>query len=206
MRKTLLCKGNLFKNKRGFTLVELLVVIAIICVLAAVIAPNAFRAIEKAKVTKAVSDLKTIGRAATAYYADVGSFPATKGGGWGKDPGFVQKPESSWTGENGESYEGDLNAWDGPYLEKWSLKHPWDHSYNWNYWENYEVPGTGRVVDKAGIVTLEDYGRIPKESLEAIDRALDDGDLSKGYVFYQEGGNKGYTNGQGYLQVVVAVQ
>ncbi len=55
-------------------------------------------------------------------------------------------------------------------------------------------------------IALEDYKRIPKESLEAIDRALDDGDLSKGYVFYQEGRNKGYTNGQGYLQVVVAVQ
>ncbi|NCC82098.1 MAG: prepilin-type N-terminal cleavage/methylation domain-containing protein [Clostridia bacterium] len=39
------------KNKKGFTLVELLVVIAIIAILAAVVAPNAFKAIEKSKVT-----------------------------------------------------------------------------------------------------------------------------------------------------------
>ena len=36
-------------NQKGFTLVELLVVIAIIAVLAAVVAPNAFKVIDNAK-------------------------------------------------------------------------------------------------------------------------------------------------------------
>ena len=41
-----------FQNKKGFTLVELLVVIAVIAILASVIAPNAFSAMEKAKVAE----------------------------------------------------------------------------------------------------------------------------------------------------------
>ncbi|SHJ08964.1 prepilin-type N-terminal cleavage/methylation domain-containing protein [Desulfofundulus thermosubterraneus] len=41
------------KNEKDFTLVELLVVIAIISILAAIIAPNAFKAVEKAKVARA---------------------------------------------------------------------------------------------------------------------------------------------------------
>ena len=53
---------NLRRNNRGFTLVELLVVIAIIGILAAVIATNAFRAVEKGKV--AAEDAPQSGAAA----------------------------------------------------------------------------------------------------------------------------------------------
>ena len=45
--------------RKWFTLIELIVVISIIAVLSAIIAPNAFRAIEKSKITKALSDIKT---------------------------------------------------------------------------------------------------------------------------------------------------
>jgi len=198
--------------EKGFTLVELLVVIAIIGILAAIIAPSAFRAIEKSKVSRAVADLRAIGKAAVAYYADVGDFPGSKGHPPneplqnGSDPGFVRKPDSSWVTDSGAGYGGNLDAWDGPYLERWTSRHPWGNVYTWNYWWDYPVPGTGTTVSKAGIVTMEDYGRIPRASLEAIDRVLDDGDLSRGYVFYQQsGGGVGY-NGNGYLQVVVATQ
>lgn len=204
---------RVYKGENGFTLVELLVVIAIIGVLAAIIVPSAFRAIEKGKVSRAVADLRAIGKAAMAYYADVGDFPGSKGHPQneplqnGSDPGFVRKPDKDWkTDRDDVSYGGNLDAWDGPYLEKWPERHPWGNVYTWNYWRDYPVPGTSTTVSKAGIVTLEDYGRIPRESLEAIDRILDDGDLSKGYVFYQQyGGGVGY-NGNGYLQVIVATQ
>ncbi|MCF7873830.1 MAG: prepilin-type N-terminal cleavage/methylation domain-containing protein, partial [Candidatus Omnitrophica bacterium] len=46
--------------KRSFTLIELIVVIAIIAILAAIIAPNAFQAIEKAKIIEAIGDFKTL--------------------------------------------------------------------------------------------------------------------------------------------------
>lgn len=200
------------RDERGFTLVELLVVIAIIGILAAVITPNAFRTIEKGKISRAVADLRAIGKAAMAYYADVGDFPGSKGHPPdeplqnGSDPGFVRKPNRDWLTDSGAPYGGDLDSWNGPYLEKWPPQHPWGDVYTWNYWRDYAPPGIGMSVSKAGIVTLEDYGRIPRESLEAIDRTLDDGDLSKGYVFYQQyGGGVGY-NGNGYLQVVVSTQ
>ncbi|MEW9096326.1 MAG: prepilin-type N-terminal cleavage/methylation domain-containing protein [Clostridiaceae bacterium] len=45
------------KVKKAFTLVELLVVIAIIAILAAIVAPKAFTAIEKSKVSRTLSDM-----------------------------------------------------------------------------------------------------------------------------------------------------
>ena len=59
-------------KERGFTLIELLVVIAIIGILSAIIAPNAFKAIDKARMSKTISDIKAIKTASLLYYADVG--------------------------------------------------------------------------------------------------------------------------------------
>ena len=44
----------------AFTLIELIVVIVIIAVLAGIIAPNAFRAIEKAKLSRVAHDAQNI--------------------------------------------------------------------------------------------------------------------------------------------------
>jgi len=62
-------------TRRAFTLIELVVVIAIIAILAAIITPNAFRAIKKAQVSKTVADMKAIKNALLTYYADTGKFP-----------------------------------------------------------------------------------------------------------------------------------
>ena len=62
-------------RRQGFTLIELLVVIAIIAILGAIITPNAFKAVEKAKVVSFTSDYKTMKGALQQYYADVGTWP-----------------------------------------------------------------------------------------------------------------------------------
>jgi prepilin-type N-terminal cleavage/methylation domain-containing protein len=70
-------------GKRAFSLIELTIAIAIISILASVVAPNAFRAIEKAKVARAMADIKAIKVAALAFYRDVGLFPGSQ---WGVMP------------------------------------------------------------------------------------------------------------------------
>ena len=48
------------KNKRGFTLLELLVVVLIIGILASIALPQYTRAVEKAKLSEALTTLKSV--------------------------------------------------------------------------------------------------------------------------------------------------
>ena len=68
-------------TKKNFTLIELVVVIAIMAVLAAIITPNALRAIEKAKISRAAEDMNAIRAAALSFYADTGTWPQRGLGG-----------------------------------------------------------------------------------------------------------------------------
>lgn len=158
------------KDEKGFTLVELLVDIAIIGVLAAVVSPSAFKAVEKAKVARAKADARALRAAALAYYADMGFFPQDVNRGF--DPGFmypmspaeyyaspegqqiVQKARAEgWGGGTGTWGSDQLtdaqkdairNNWKGPYLERWPDRTPWGGKYDWNLWPNgaerYGVP------------------------------------------------------------------
>lgn len=111
------------KGEKGFTLVELLVVIAIIGILAAIIVPNAFKAIEKSKAAAAEADYKAIKAAALNFYTDIGKWPDSSSA-VGTDPGFVTKPSTS-----SNISSDDLNNWNGPYLERWPEKNPWGGKY-----------------------------------------------------------------------------
>ncbi|RKO66730.1 prepilin-type N-terminal cleavage/methylation domain-containing protein [Desulfofundulus salinus] len=109
------------KDNRGFTLVELLVVIAIIGILAAIIAPNAFKAIEKGKVAAAEADYKAIKAAALNYYTDTGKWPMATDNSWSDET------ECFVTGKSDSSQ--NPAGWNGPYLERWPSKNPWGGTY-----------------------------------------------------------------------------
>ncbi|MFH1742052.1 MAG: prepilin-type N-terminal cleavage/methylation domain-containing protein [bacterium] len=58
------------KGEKGFTLIELLIVVAIIGILAAIAVPNFMNARVRAKVSKAVSEEKTLAEACFMYALD----------------------------------------------------------------------------------------------------------------------------------------
>jgi general secretion pathway protein G len=153
------------RDRRGFSLVELLVVIAIIGILAAIIVPNAFKAVEKGKVAAAIADYKAIKAAALNYYTDTGKWP-TEPTTAGEDPGFVTEPAG-------------VDGWNGPYLERWPNRNPWGGNYQ--YHNDNEENFDGEAADERYLKITN----VPQSAAERIDVELDGAEgRDKGIVRY----------------------
>lgn len=112
-------------QRKSFTLIELMVVIAIIAVLAAVVAPQVFKQVQKGRIASAESFYNTVKISATAYFSDIGSWPLT----------CTPANCNTIAGANGGFVTTGANtAWDGPYLDRWPVAtgNPWAGAYNWN--------------------------------------------------------------------------
>lgn len=59
----------------AFTLIELLIVVAIIAILAAIAVPNFLEAQTRSKVSRALSDMRSVGVAVEAYAVDTNHYP-----------------------------------------------------------------------------------------------------------------------------------
>lgn len=66
--------------QRGFTLIEIMVVVVIIGLLAAIVAPNLIGNIDKAAVTRAKGDIRSIETALNLYRLDNFRYPTTDEG------------------------------------------------------------------------------------------------------------------------------
>ena len=66
--------------QRGFTLIEVMVVVVIIGLLAAIVAPNLIGNIDRAAVTRARSDIRSIETALNLYRLDNFRYPNTQQG------------------------------------------------------------------------------------------------------------------------------
>src|SRR5215475_12554573 len=83
--------------KRAFTLIELLVVLAAIFILAAISVPALTSALERAKVTKDLSNLRQIGTATQVYMNDNnGVFPGSATATWMSQLELNRKYLSVW--------------------------------------------------------------------------------------------------------------
>lgn len=165
-------KNNKIINQVGFTLVELLVVIAIIAILAAVVAPNAFKAIDKSKAAALIEDVEAIKTASFIFYADTGVFPVGTVQGdrtyseWNADSknifidgidGFQAMGTFSWSKPEG---------WDGPYLDKWPERTPFGGCYTYRYLHGDSGGSLGWAV--ANLRNVEDGSVFPNQNTEVV--------------------------------------
>ncbi|MHC4780714.1 MAG: type II secretion system major pseudopilin GspG [Planctomycetota bacterium] len=91
-------------KKRGFTLVELMVVITIMALLAGGVAIAYFGYVDKARVSKARSDLAELHKAIELYKLETGKFPdsldeLTKPPKEGEDPIVKKLTKDPWDNE-----------------------------------------------------------------------------------------------------------
>ena len=71
---------SFLRNTVGFTLIELLIVVAIIAILAAIAVPNFLEAQTRAKVSRALTDMRTMRTGLESYYVDNNVYPETDKG------------------------------------------------------------------------------------------------------------------------------
>lgn len=75
VKTTKLKKRINYQARIGFTLIELLIVVAIIAILALIAVPNFLEAQTRSKVSRTVSDMRSLAVGLEAYYADTMKLP-----------------------------------------------------------------------------------------------------------------------------------
>ena len=76
----LFARSTVGRSQRGFTLIEVMVVVVIIGLLAAIVAPNLIGNIDKAAVTRARGDIRSIETALNLFRLDNFRYPTTDQG------------------------------------------------------------------------------------------------------------------------------
>ena len=154
------------KKRKGFTMVELMVVIIIMAILGLAVIPSLMGSSDKAKYSRAWSDLTAISNAFTAFYGRVGNLPkvsvSSETGVWTLTPG----EGSEWTnaGITTPTLAKDLlQSFLGKPIDK--LKDPWGANYQiedgWNptTWKGYlivYVDGTDAGTGGSGSANFGD--------------------------------------------------
>ncbi len=141
------------KRQSGFTLIEIMVVVVILAVLGALVVPKILENVDKARVTRAQSDIRAIETALDLYRLDNFKYPTTEQG----LQALVKQPSDPTI----------TNYRSGGYLPSLP-KDPWNNTYI------YVSPGAdGRDYD---IIT---YGRDAKQGGEGYDADISSSTLDQ---------------------------
>lgn len=142
---------------RGFTLLELAAAIGVMAILASVAVTGGGAALDRARSSRAVADLKIVVASLREYQSDVGVFPSAR--------------------EDLANRPADAPRWRGPYLERWPQGLGADPAAVWSY-------GTGTWFDgrPSWGLAICSAGGLDPELIARIDRASDDGDTATGAV------------------------
>ena len=102
-----------FKALSGFTLIEVMVVVIILGILAAIVVPRVMDKPDKARITKAKQDIRSLEAALNLYKLDNFAYPTTDQG----LESLVQKPSGSPEPKNWNKYMDRLpkDPWGEPY-------------------------------------------------------------------------------------------
>lgn len=148
---------------RGMTLVELIAVIVILAILAGVAVPKYFDHSNKAKAAAIAHSLKAIKHAILQYRMNTGSLPPDQLGG-------IMPPELL------------------PYLsnDAWIFPVPGVGVYNWD-----GPPGWAPPTEAIGIaVTTPSSTPLTDPLWLEVDRMIDDGNLSAGFLRWESGSGR----------------
>lgn len=105
-----------FAPDAGLTLIEMIVVLAIIALVAALIVPSVIGRPDQARVTVAITDIRTIGAALKMYRLDNGNYPTTEQGLAALAHAPSSGPPASNWNRDGYLPEVPTDPWSHPYV------------------------------------------------------------------------------------------
>jgi general secretion pathway protein G len=105
---------NTNRRRSAFTLIELLVVIVILAILAVVVIPRVTGRVDDAKISAAITTVKTLDNSIEQYKLDTGNYPTSDQGLQALVNNTANNPR-----------------WNGPYLKQGIPNDPWGNPFQY---------------------------------------------------------------------------
>jgi len=137
------------RKRKGFTMVELMVVIIIMAILGLAIMPALMGSSEKAKYSRAWSDLDAIANAFTAYYGKEGNLPKTTG------TGAVDLDGSTYSDNEKTLFQSFLGTQLADLYDPWGARYKINSTWNPTTGQGYIVVYVGTPAGESGVKTAE---------------------------------------------------